>query len=254
MKSRKRSFFRKRKNPVKYGMEVAILCILLVVAAYVGNQNKAVTPTSPSRETTSPHTESRKTPVNKEQLQTKTAPPHSNTTKAHQSSVPVAKSKAQRADVAGKSDSQTDKQEYRLLYIGDGDSFELIDEHKRKLRVRLYGIDAPEVSQNYGKESREHLMQLLRGKKIRLKTIYQDNYQRAVAIVYLTNNGKIDNLSVNQRQVQNGMAWVYDYFCTNTICNTWKLEEALAQRQKLGLWKESRPTPPWQWRRSHSKN
>ena len=83
--------------------------------------------------------------------------------------------------------------------------------------------------------------------------MYKDNDQRTVAIVYISRNGKADELSINQRQVQAGMAWVYDFYCTSSVCNTWKLEEAMAQKQKLGLWSDSNPVPPWQWRRSNPR-
>ena len=83
--------------------------------------------------------------------------------------------------------------------------------------------------------------------------MYKDNHQRSVAIVYYSQNGKPDELSINQRQVQAGMAWVYDYFCTSAVCNTWKLEEAMAQKAKLGLWRDSNPVPPWQWRRANPR-
>ena len=146
--------------------------------------------------------------------------------------------------------AELDKTEYRLDSLADGDSFVLEDSKKRKVKVRLYGVDAPEGQQAFGNTSRNNLKKLLDGKKLLIRTMYKDDYQRSVAIVYYSKNGKPDELSINQLQVQAGMAWVYDYFCTSSVCNTWKLEEAMAQKAKLGLWRDSNPVPPWQWRRT----
>lgn len=161
--------------------------------------------------------------------------------------------KASRAAAAGRPSPSAETREYRLAYAGDGDSFELIDDRGARITVRLYGIDAPEFKQRWGQESRANAIRLMQGKKLQIRTIYTDNYQRTVALVYLRQNGRTDALSINQRQVQAGLAWVYDYFCTSDICNTWKLEEALAQKQRIGLWQDESPIPPWQWRKSHSR-
>jgi endonuclease YncB( thermonuclease family) len=154
---------------------------------------------------------------------------------------------------AAKATAELDKAEYRLANLADGDSFELEDAKKRKVKVRLYGVDAPEGKQPFGNVSRNNLRKLLEGKKLLIRTMYKDDYKRSVAIVYYSQNGKPDELSINQLQVQAGMAWVYDSFCTSSVCNTWKLEEAMAQKARLGLWRDDSPIPPWHWRRSNPR-
>jgi len=139
-------------------------------------------------------------------------------------------------------------EEYLVLRVFDGDTVELKDGQNRQKRIRLYGIDAPEGKQAYGQESRSHATQLLKGKKVRLKKMYDDDYGRTVAIVYLSSGGKEDALSINERQIQSGMAWVYDFFCKSEECNTWKVEEAMARNKKIGLWSNPGAMPPWQWR------
>jgi endonuclease YncB( thermonuclease family) len=89
---------------------------------------------------------------------------------------------------------------------------------------------------------------MVKGKKVMIKRLYTDNYQRSVSIVYLSEGGRPDALSLNERQIQDGMAWVYDFFCTSQECNTWKFEEAMAKTRRIGIWKNPAPTPPWQWR------
>lgn len=233
MKKRKSFFSRRRKSSGRYGLEAAVLCVLLMAAAYVGSVDR---PEDAVRQVAQEVTSRKSQPVEK------------HVTDAAKSAI-----KSLRAASAGKSASAADDREYRLVRAADGDSFELKDERNRTVRVRLYGIDAPESAQRFGRQSREHLTTLIRSKDLRLKTMYLDNYKRSVAIVYLVEGNGIDERSVNQRQVQAGMAWVYDYFCTGDICKTWKVEEAMARKEKLGLWKDDDPTPPWQWRRSHKR-
>lgn len=40
MKKRRKSSPKKRRAPGRYGMELAVLCVLLMVAAYVGSQSR----------------------------------------------------------------------------------------------------------------------------------------------------------------------------------------------------------------------
>ena len=261
-KRRKSSSSRKSSRSVRrWSIELIVLCLLLVVAAYVGHDDKA----KPSRPVqTTEKVEKRSSTIKTEkkqeakpaakqaQQEAKKAQPEK---KAAPKTAAEQKKTEAKKDIASKASPSPapTAQEYQLVYAADGDSFEVQDSRKRKLRVRLYGVDAPEGKQTYGKESRAHLIKLMQGKKVIIKTMYQDDYKRSVALVYLSVNGKPDELSINQRQVQAGMAWVYDYYCTNAICNTWKLEEAMAQKEKLGLWKDRSPTPPWQWRRNNSR-
>ncbi len=230
MKKRKSSPSKRGGSPVRYGLEAAILCILLLAAAYVNN-NGSPSPVTPPAQTIS-------------NSQKKSAPVGRSSTQEHGNV---------RAGTTAKTSGSPDGRQYRLVRVSDGDSFELKDDENRTLRVRLYGVDAPEGNQRFGRESREHLLDLLKNSPLCMKTMYKDNYQRTVAIVYLCDNDGIDERSVNQRQVQSGMAWVYDYFCKIDLCNTWKLEEAMARKQKLGLWQDEKPTPPWQWRKTHKR-
>ena len=228
-KKKKTASRKKGRSASRFGLEILALCLLLVVAGYLGNWgDDKPRPQRPTVTTKAEKPKASKQDSREQNAQTQTD-----------------KKNGKTAD-----NKPLSSDEYRLAYAADGDSFELVDAKDRKLRVRLYGVDAPEGRQSYGSKSRSHLMKLMQGQKLLVRSMYKDDYKRTVAIVYISRNGKADELSINQRQVQAGMAWVYDYFCTNAICNTWKLEEAMAQKQKLGLWSESNPVPPWQWRRS----
>lgn len=49
---------------------------------------------------------------------------------------------------------------YRVIGIADGDTITVLDDDKRMVKCRLYGIDAPEKHQAYGAESKASLSEL----------------------------------------------------------------------------------------------
>ena len=232
MKKRTKAPRKRGRTPGRYGLEAAILCILLMLAAYVSGVNRPSSPLPTAQSTTV--------------SQKKDAP-------AKKEIASVANAAKNSRSAAEKSALAPDEQQYRLVRVADGDSFELKDSKNRTMKVRLYGVDAPEGNQRFGRESREHLLNMMKRTPVRMKTMYKDRYKRTVAIVYLCDGKAFDERSVNQQQVQSGMAWVYDSFCKEDVCSTWKIEEALAKKQKLGLWKDEKPTPPWKWRQAHKR-
>ncbi|XP_078153684.1 putative staphylococcal-like nuclease CAN1 [Carex rostrata] len=57
----------------------------------------------------------------------------------------------------------------------------------KEYRVRLKGIDAPEMGMTYGQEAKEALINLIGGKSLKLVTYGTDPYGRLLADVYLGN-------------------------------------------------------------------
>ena len=117
-------------------------------------------------------------------------------------------------------------------YVLDGDSIRV----SRK-EVRLFGIDAPEYSQtcfnkkkieyNCGLNSKEFLIKLIGGKKVDCLYAQKDKYDRFLAKCYL------DNLSINEEIIKNGMAVVYNFTESDEVID--KLEEQ-AKNKKIGIW------------------
>ncbi|MFO1406615.1 MAG: thermonuclease family protein [Steroidobacteraceae bacterium] len=127
-----------------------------------------------------------------------------------------------------------------VVQVVDGDTI-AVDLVSGPVRVRFYGIDAPEHDQPWGVRSREALAGRLQGRRVRLEVLDQDTYGRAVARVFLGT----DNL--NDWQVQEGNAWAFRrYLHDETYC-AW---EGIARTQRRGLWSQPASTwvPPWDWR------
>lgn len=137
--------------------------------------------------------------------------------------------------------------------VVDGDTIHVTDSLGTKVKVRFYGIDAPELEyinktgkigkqgQPFGKESYETLLSKLNGKKIRLDVMDIDRYQRVVAIVWLTNR------NINHEMVSEGMAWAYRKYLDKAHPEYINAEES-AQTEKKGLWVQADPQKPWEFR------
>lgn len=125
--------------------------------------------------------------------------------------------------------------------IIDGDSL-LVVSGKSTLEIRLYGVDSPEYNQPFSGKAKALIRQSVSGKKILVRPVYCDSYQRLVAIV------EYDDQTLNGELVGAGLAWVYPHYCHKKICRSWHQREASARVQKKGLWSVARPVPPWQWR------
>ncbi|MDO5675388.1 MAG: thermonuclease family protein [bacterium] len=131
-----------------------------------------------------------------------------------------------------------------VVSVGDGDSLK-VRRDTRVLKVRLYGIDSPELNQAHGRAARSVARQWLPpGRQIEVEPMYRDNYGRIVALVWV--QGRL----INAELVQSGAAWVYPRFCrSQDICRPMNALQEEARQARRGLWQEKQPEPPWQWKR-----
>ena len=80
-----------------------------------------------------------------------------------------------------------------------------------------------------------------------------DSYGRTVGVV------QVGGVNVNESLIKAGYARQYRKYCKAQFCIDWLQEEKNAITAQRGLWKDSDPVPPWQWRKgarnsSYSKN
>ena len=130
----------------------------------------------------------------------------------------------------------------KVVGISDGDTITVLRNGNEQVKIRLYGIDAPENSQPYGKASKSNLSSLIYGKNVEINPIDTDKYERTVAMVNL--NG----INANAEQIRAGNAWLYKQYCRDSLCSDWGEIESEARTGRVGLWIDSNPTPPWEWR------
>jgi len=131
-----------------------------------------------------------------------------------------------------------------VVKVIDGDTLE-VRCHGRHLRVRLFGIDAPEWQQDFSRQAKEFTRQRVEGQRVELRPKDWDKYGRLVAVVYIEGN------SLNEELLREGLAWVHIYYCNEPFCRKWRQLEKEARAERRGLWKQDNPEPPWKWKHSH---
>ena len=129
----------------------------------------------------------------------------------------------------------------RVVKVADGDTITILDASQNQHKIRLHGIDTPERQQPYGKAAMKALASLVAGEGVGIDVKDTDEYGRTVGVVYK------DNLNVNLQMVKNGYAWWYKKYAP--FNDDLELAQKHARADKLGLWAEPNPVPPWEWRR-----
>lgn len=134
----------------------------------------------------------------------------------------------------------------RVVAVHDGDTLTLA-EHGKKVRVRLAGIDAPELAQRYGRSSRAALSRLCRGKEATVAERGKDD--DGLLLGSVTCKGKEGEVDANAEQVKQGLAWVFrTYLPLGSPLYELETNARLMQR---GLWRDEEPVAPWEWRKQH---
>jgi endonuclease YncB( thermonuclease family) len=133
----------------------------------------------------------------------------------------------------------------KVINVHDGDTVTVLDQSNKKTNIRLQGIDAPELKQDFGSVSQQNLSRLVLGKQVTIVWTKLDKYRRTVGTIML------DGHDVNIEQVKAGLAWHFKKYEDEqdpADRQTYAAAEQQARTAKLGLWQDSNPTPPGDWR------
>lgn len=135
----------------------------------------------------------------------------------------------------------------RVVSVHDGDTVIVLDAGKDQHKVRLAGIDAPELPQAFGRVSQRHLSTTIQGKTVVVHWSKHDKYGRIVGTILL--NGH----DVNLDQVRAGLAWHYKRYEREQPPAervSYANAETEAHAAHLGLWQDADPVPPWDYRKA----
>ncbi len=135
--------------------------------------------------------------------------------------------------------------EGKVVRVADGDTLTIRTSQPQDYRIRLSGIDAPEKGQPFGNRSKQNLAQLALNKPALADCYKTDKYRRKVCRV------AVEGRDVDLEQVRVGAAWWYRLYAKEqTVAERREYGEAedQARAAKLGLWREQKPMPPWEWR------
>jgi endonuclease YncB( thermonuclease family) len=132
-----------------------------------------------------------------------------------------------------------------VSYVVDGDSIWVkTAAGHRRVRLRLEGIDAPEICQRFGPEARQALQSLALDQRVRVTVRARDRYGRAIAQVVRARDG----VDVAARMTRDGWAWSEGFRGRPA---KYGREQAAAKRQRRGLFADSAPQLPADFRRRH---
>ena len=129
-----------------------------------------------------------------------------------------------------------------VVSVIDGDTICVVEEGRLR-RVRLAGIDAPELEQAYGRKARSYLASAILKRRVRVEYIDTDRYGRMLGEVF------IGKTNVNKKAVRAGYAWHYVHFAEDRA-DLAALEQE-ARRAGRGLWAAPEPVPPWEYRKNN---
>jgi endonuclease YncB( thermonuclease family) len=133
----------------------------------------------------------------------------------------------------------------RVVGVADGDTITVLDSSKTQHKIRLTGIDAPEKKQAFGQRSKESLSDLVFSREVAVETTKVDRYGRELGKVL------VDGVDANLEQIRRGLAWHYKSYQRDQSPAdraAYAQAEEQAREARKGLWADSQPVPPWEFR------
>jgi endonuclease YncB( thermonuclease family) len=129
----------------------------------------------------------------------------------------------------------------RVVGVHDGDTITVLRDGKG-VKVRLYGVDAPEEEQAFGTVAKHFTSSMSFDKTVTVLVHDTDRDGRLVGEVLLP-GGR----SLNESVVRSGLAWWYQYYAPHDTTLA-RLEQD-ARTAHRGLWSDPHTIPPWEFRK-----
>lgn len=136
----------------------------------------------------------------------------------------------------------------KVVKVHDGDTIHVLQADNVREKIRLSGIDTPELGQPYGKAARRYLASFIAGKQVIIEWDKKDRYGRIVGKVLF------DGSDINLELVKAGYAWHYKKYQreqSEADQVLYSEAETIAKNEKKGLFVEPTAIPPWEWRRNN---
>lgn len=130
--------------------------------------------------------------------------------------------------------------------VWDGDTLDAKCKTVGAVRLRLHQVDAPELKQAYGVQSRRWLLDKTKDKTLSVKLVELEKVvTRTPRWVSELRIGVRTN-TLNKQAVIDGVAWISPGYVSKTS-NLFRLQR-LAKQNKTGLWIDANPIAPWDYR------
>ncbi len=126
----------------------------------------------------------------------------------------------------------------------DGDTLRIRDENDKLHKVRIQGVESPEDGQPFFKAARDHLGKVTKGRELQVTEVGKDSAGYTLATIRINGQDlRIDILAA-------GMAWHQRSVVDDPVLEA---EERGAKARHLGLWVDTDPVAPWEWRAAEEK-
>ncbi len=134
-----------------------------------------------------------------------------------------------------KKDNSSKNEYVRVIKVFDGDTV-LLRYNNEKIKVRLIGIDAPEMEQRpWGEKAKRHLEKILRESKNNVKIEFDiqryDRYERLLAYLW-TPDGRL----INEMILSDGYAVLLSIPPNVKYVDRLIKAEEMARKKKKGIW------------------
>jgi len=128
----------------------------------------------------------------------------------------------------------------KVISISDGDTFWILcDSTKKRIKIRMDGIDCPEQGQPYYNRSSLFTDSLINGKNVLIHWEKKDQFKRVLGTVFL------GDINVNEILLMEGMAWHYRFNNDKRLADLQKH----AQIRKINIWSDLKPIEPYIFRK-----
>ncbi len=143
-----------------------------------------------------------------------------------------------------RSDDTAGPPTWTVRTVHDGDTVTCIDPEGRPHKIRLLGIDCPEMAQAHGRESSQALAGKVGNRRVAVVSRGFDQYGRLLGTLW------IDGRDINREMVEEGHAWVFGRIAPNPELVA---AESAARVGRRGLWRDGNPEEPSRWRSEHPR-
>ena len=131
----------------------------------------------------------------------------------------------------------------KIVTVIDGNTVELVAEDNETYKIKLHGIDCPQLGQDYGEKAKRYLEKMLLDKPVSVEMKGKDRWGTRLGVIII--DGELDP---RYELLKEGLAWTAE---VNPNPELEGIREKAKEKGK-GLWKDNNPTPPWVFRRKQT--
>lgn len=131
----------------------------------------------------------------------------------------------------------------RVIDVSSGDLLTIVNLN-RPVRVKLIGVDAPEMDQAFGDAAKKHLSDLIRDQGVVVE------YSGIAADNSVAGRVLLKEADIGAQMIRDGAAW-FDSNNLSRLSETdreiYQQAEQAARSERRGLWQAENPTAPWEF-------